>query len=97
MAARALAILAAVFLVAAVGLAALTSSELMLGDEIMHLDKTALEWVSHNSPRWLWIWVELPFLRRPTWLLPACIGVVFAGLATSLNFGKAPTSRRRRS
>lgn len=90
-------VLAAVFLVGAVGIAALTPYGLTLGQGLAMADRSAVEWARSNSPGWLWTWIELPFLLRPLWLLPACLGVICAGLAASFNLGKTSTSRRRRS
>lgn len=97
MTARIFAILAAVFLVAAVGAAALTPLGLTLAQGLLQLDKAWVEWLQARSAGWVWTWVELPFLLRPLWLVPACLGVVCAGLAASFNLGKASPSRRRRS
>ena len=97
MAARIFAILAAVFLVLAVGAAALTPLGMTLGQGMMQLDKTMLEWLKGHSFPWVWTWLEMPFLLRPLWLLPACLGVISAGAALSFNLGKASPSRRRRS
>ena len=97
MAARIFAILAAVFLVAAVGIAALTSFGMTLGQGLLMLHPANLDWLRAQSPAWFYAWVETPFLLRPLWLLPDCLGVICAGIATSCNFGKPSTTRRRRS
>ena len=97
MAARIFAILAAVFLVAAVGIAALTPLGLTLAQGLLLLDKGSVEWARLHSIPLLWTWLEMPFLLRPLWLLPACLGVICAGLAMTFNLGKTTTSRRRRS
>jgi hypothetical protein len=97
MTARIFAILAAIFLVAAVGIAALTPLGLTLGIGIVSYDKAILSWLQEHSGPWLWTWLELPLLQRPLWLLPASLGVICAGLATSFNFGKTTPQRRRRS
>ena len=97
MASRVFAVLAAFFLVAAVATAALTPMGMTLGQALLSLDRTAVEWLRGHSTGWAWSWVELPFLLRPRWLLPACMGVVCAGLAMSFNRESRSTSRRRRS
>ena len=97
MAARIFAILAAVFLVLAVGIAALTTFQLTLGQGLLMLNPSWLDWLRSHSATWVWNWIETPFLLRPLWLLPACIGVVCAGIATSCNFGNPSATRRRRS
>ena len=97
MAARIFAVLAAAFLVVAIGIASITPFGLTLGQGLLMADASALKWVQAHSGRWLWNWVETPVLSRPLWLLPASAGVVCAGLALSFNFGRASQSRRRRS
>ena len=97
MVARIFAVLSALFLVLAVGIAALTPLGQTLAQGLLRVDPDMLKWASQNSPGWIWNWIEIPFLLRPLWLLPASAGVVFAGLAASFNLGKASTSRRRRS
>ena len=97
MPARIFAILAAAFFVVAVGVAALTPLGLTLAQGVMQMNHTVLDVAKARSFVWLWEWVELPFLLRPLWLLPACLGVIFAGIATSFSLGKASPSRRRRS
>ena len=32
---------------------------------------------------------------RPLWLIPACLGLICVGMATTLNIGDAPPRRRR--
>ncbi len=97
MTARIFAILAAVFLVAAVGIAALTPLGMTLAQGLLQVDKGFVEWARSHSLPWIWTWIEMPFLLRPLWLLPACLGVICAGLAMTFNLGKASTTRRRRS
>lgn len=97
MAARVFAVLAAVFLVSAVALASLTPFGLTLGQGLVQWDEAAPAWLQRHSLAWAWDWVELPFLLRPLWLIPATLGLVCAGLAASFNFGRASPSRRRRS
>lgn len=97
MAARIFAVLAAVFLVVAIGFATLAPKEMNLGQGLTEISRTALTWSKDHSPDWLWQGVEMPFLRRPLWLLPGSLGVICAGLATTLTFGSPSPSRRRRS
>jgi len=96
-ASRIFAALAALFLVGAVAIAALTPFGMTLGQGLMLLDGTWLSWLQKQSPAWGWAWLELPFLLRPLWLIPAGIGLICAGTAVSLNFGRASPSRRKRS
>jgi hypothetical protein len=97
MASRIFALLAAVFLVGAVAIAALAPRALTLNAWLLQVDREVVRWMNAHSLPWVWSWVEEPFLLRPVWLLPACVGVVCAGLALTFNRGKSPSSRRRRS
>ena len=45
----------------------------------------------------MWSGIELPFLLRPLWLIPAALGLICAGAAATLSFGKPSPSRRKRS
>lgn len=96
-AARILAVLAALFLVTAVAILALTPLGMTLGQGLALVDGSALPWLQQRSAAWLWIWIETPFLLRPLWLIPAGAGLICIGAAASLNFGKASPSRRKRS
>ena len=96
-ASRIFATLAALFLVSAVAIAALTPFGMTLGQGLMQMDGTWLSWIQKQSPPWSWTWLELPFLQRPLWLIPAGMGLICAGAAASLNFGRASPSRRKRS
>ncbi len=95
MAARVFAVLAALLLVASVAIGMLTPPGLTLGQGLLMLDHEATGWLRQNSPAWLWNWVEVPLMIRPLWLIPACLGVICAGMATSLNLGDASPRRRR--
>lgn len=97
MLARVFAVLAAMFLVGAVAIAALSPVGMTLGQGLMLLDGGGLALLQRVSPAWIWSAIELPFLLRPLWLLPGGIGLICAGAAASLNFGKASPSRRHRS
>ena len=96
-ASRIFATLAALFLVSAVAIAALTPLGMTLGQGLMLMDGSWLAWMQKQSPAWGWTWIELPFLLRPLWLIPAGIGLICAGAAASFNFGRASPSRRKRS
>ncbi len=97
MAARIFAVLAALFLVSAVAIGTLTPQGLTLGQGLLMLDRGSPVWLKEHSIDWLWDWLWVPFLVRPLWLLPACLGLICAGMAASLNIGNASHSRRRRS
>ena len=96
-ASRVLATFAALFLVTAVAIASLTPLGMTLGQGLMLLDGGWLAWMQKHSASWVWTAIELPFLLRPLWLIPAAIGLICAGAAATLNFGKASPSRRKRS
>ena len=85
-ASRIFAALAALFLVAAVAIAALTPFGMTLGQGLMLMDGNWLTWMQKQSPAWSW-----------AWLIPAGVGLICAGTAASLNFGRASPSRRKRS
>ena len=98
---RALAVLAAVFLVSAVALAALGPPNVPLGAALFMLDRDILASVegglqAHLS-RWMWNEVVMPLLMRPAWLLPAAVGLVCAGVSLTLTNRQRPqrSSRRR--
>ena len=97
MTARLFTVLAAVFLVLAVALAALAPVGMTLDQGLQVVSDTLDPWLRGHSPAWLLDWVELPLLARPLWLAPAALGVVCAGFAASCSFGTASPSRQRRS
>ena len=95
MAARVFAVLAAVLLVVSVAIGTLTAQGLTLGQGLVILDHDMAGWLREHSPPWVWNWIEVPFMLRPLWLFPACLGVICAGMALTLNLGDAPPRRRR--
>lgn len=95
MAARVFAVLAALLLVAAVAIATLMPQGFTLRQSIALLDQEGPIWLRDHSAPWLWTWVEAPFMVRPIWLLPAFLGLICAGMATTLNLGDASPRRRR--
>ena len=102
MLARILAVLAAVCLVAAFGLATLLPPMTTLAEVLAGLDHPFLVWlqsaVQGHGSDWVWSNLFVPVLGRPDWLLLACLGVVFAGAALTLSSRKGVTrSHRRRS
>ena len=94
MAARVFAVLAALFLVASVAIGTLAPG-LTLGQGLVMLDHAGPVWLREHSAAWLWNWLEVPFMVRPLWLIPACLGLICAGMAASLNLGSASPRRRR--
>lgn len=103
-ASRALAVLAAATFVAAVALASLlqptpTLAGLLMMDDA-HMLYAMRDYMLGHLPAWVWNDMALPLLLRPCWLLPVCLGIIFAGGATSFAFrggGGVPRSHRKRS
>ena len=99
---RILAVLAAANMVVAFALAALMPTMMTLGQLIGEIGNGAPQavrdfFVEGLSP-WVWLNIAMPLLLRPGWLLPACVGIVFAGGAMTLSSMKdVPRSHRRRS
>jgi hypothetical protein len=49
-------------------------------------------------PAWVWVHLTVPLLVRPAWLVPACAGLIAAGLSMTLaSRAAASASHRRRS
>jgi hypothetical protein len=99
---RALAVIAAIFLVGGIAIAMLFPANMPLAQMIYTIDGNALDWVESSLrkaiPAWAWAWVVLPMLVRPAWLLPASIGIVAAGLSiTFTRRAETGSPRRRRS
>lgn len=99
---RVLAVLSAVCMVSAFAIATLVPPMLPLAQLISMADGNILfaahEYALQNWPVWVWAHLALPLLLRPAWLVPASLGIVLAGSATTLASRKsAPRSHRRRS
>lgn len=100
MAQRILAVLAAVFLVSAVGLATLGPPDMELGQmlAVVHegMPRALQSFLQQHLGAWAWEKVVVPLLVRPAWLIPAALGIVFGGLAVTAAPGRgAPRPRRR--
>jgi hypothetical protein len=97
---RVFAVLAAVFLVGAVGLATLAQPDMPLGQMLFMVDGSFMNGLEadtkHYLPLWVWNQLEVPLLVRPAWLIPACIGIVCTGLAVTLAPRRGATRPRRR-
>jgi hypothetical protein len=97
---RVLAVLAAVFLVSSAALATLGPPDLPL-DQMLQLSGGGImrgleEWTRQHLASWVWNDIEVPLLARPAWLIPAALGIVFAGLAVTVTPRRgAPRHRRR--
>lgn len=98
---RVLAVLAAVLLVAAVGVATFGAQSLSLGEALFLLDASSLNvlqhWLDKVWGAWAWRSVVQPLLVRPAWLVPASVGIVCTGLAFSLSNRKTTHRSHRRS
>jgi hypothetical protein len=92
---RVLAVLAAVFLVAAFALANLLPIALPFSELMSMIDHPTLlalqDAVRDHISEWVWRALFLPVLMRPCWLLPLVLGVVLGGASLTV------ASRRRGS
>ncbi len=98
---RILAVLAALCLVAAFGLAVLLPPAMSLADLIARIDHSMLlglqNWMTRNLSEATWRNLVMPLLVRPDWLSPVMLGLVFAGAALTLASRGVKQPRRRRS
>lgn len=98
---RALAVISAVLLVAAVGIGTFGPHTLSLGQALLLLDNASLDkllsWSTRMGGNGLWGAVVQPLLVRPAWLLPASLGIICTGLAYSLSNRKSTHRSHRRS
>ena len=97
---RILAVVAAVFLVGAVAVATLEPPDLPLGLALVEFDNDLVKTAHDGTLRYVgpWLWDDLaqPLLARPAWLLPASLGLIFAGMAFSFS-SRADARGHRRS
>jgi len=95
-----LAVLAAICLIGAFTLLLMLPPMLSLAEEMARVDQMLLvglqDAVRTHLPDWVWQALVLPLLGRPGWLLPLCLGIVFAGAAVSTIWGPVTRSRHRR-
>ena len=100
-ASRILAMIACFLLVASFALATLMPPDLPLGQALLGLDRASLAslhaLVVHHASLGLWQAIGVPILQRPSWMLPAMLGIVFGGLSLSFRPRAAVPTRRRRS
>jgi uncharacterized membrane protein len=98
---RILAVLAAVLLVGAAALAMLVPPLLPLGQVLLMLDHDATNavhtFIGRHFSEWIWSNVAMPLLLRPAWLVPAALGLICAGVATSVSGKKTAGRPHRRS
>jgi hypothetical protein len=93
---RVMAVLAAAFLVGAFALATVASPDIPLGAALYTLHPQSLYVIQAHLSAWLWSGAAMPLLVRPAWLVPACLGVVCAGLALTAASRKGPQRSPRR-
>lgn len=98
---RALAVLAAALLVAAVGIATFGAESISLGRALYLFDHDILDklpaWSGRVLGNWVWTAMIQPMLVRPAWLIPASVGIICAGLSLSLSNRKTTHRSHRRS
>lgn len=95
LAARLFTVLAAVMGVASVALAALLSVDYALADALVMARPDAIQWLQDHTTPWFWNNVQAPLLVRPSWIIPAMLGLLFGGAATSVSLRNAAPSRGR--
>ncbi len=101
-AAKILAVLAAILLVGSVALATLGPPYMTLSEGIRAIDGVRLAAMEHyvrtHLSSWLWVHPLTALLTRPIWLLPASLGLICAGAsATAATRPSTSPTRRRRS
>ncbi len=98
---RTLAVISAILLVAAVGIATFGPESVSLGQALYLLDHDVLDklrgWSTRVLGNWVWTSVVQPLLVRPAWLVPASAGIVCVGLSFSLSNRKTTHRSHRRS
>jgi hypothetical protein len=96
---RVFAVAAAVFLVGSVALASLLPADMRLDQAIQAWHPSALVRLQAatiaNFGHGLWSTLFLPFLGRPVWLIPVCLGILCVGGAVSA-LTRLPAERTRR-
>jgi hypothetical protein len=81
-------------LIGAFALATLGPPGVPLGHVLFTLDTPVMDWVQHHVGGWIWLNVADPLLFRPAWLVPAALGIIFAG--ASLTLASRPQTHRSR-
>ena len=93
---RAFSLLAAALLVGAFALALLGPQDMTLGEALHGFDTGLVPRMQALCGPTLWRGVT-PLIARPAWLPIAALGLVAAGVATSLGTSRPSQTRRRRS
>ncbi len=93
---RVFSLIAAVLLVGAFALALLGPQDMTLGEALHGFDTGLVARMQALCGPLLWRAVA-PLIVRPAWLPIAALGLVAAGIATSLGTSRPSQTRRRRS
>jgi hypothetical protein len=101
-AAKSLAVLAAVCFVIAFALANLLPTVTQLGRLVTMASPTMLpavhDFLHAYRCEWMWDWLLVPLLLRPCWLVPLALGLILAGAAvTAASHRRVPGSPRWRN
>jgi hypothetical protein len=98
---RILAVLAAVFFVAAVGLATVGPGMITSGAALAYVTGNGEvglhNWLVRVVGAWSWDYAARPILIRPAWLPFGALGLIFAGIALSWPPPDATRRSHRRS
>ena len=98
---RVFAVLAAMLLVGAVALATLGPPDVPLGQVMFMIDHDLMgvlhDGVEKHLAVWMWDYVVQPVMVRPAWLVPACLGLLSAGMSATLSTRKTTHRSHRRS
>lgn len=96
---RILAVVSAILLVGSVALATLGPPSVPLGQLLLMIDHGLTDMlrsgIEQHLASWIWSDIAVPLLLRPAWLVPAALGLVFAGAAFSVA-GRKPAGRPHR-
>ncbi len=94
---RVFSLISAVLLVGAFALALLGPQNMTLGEALHGFDAALAPRLEALCGGGVWRAAVLPLMIRPAWLPLAALGLVCAGVATSLGTSRPSQTRRRRS
>jgi hypothetical protein len=98
---RIFAVLAAVLLVGSLAIVSVLPADMTLVQGLAALDGALPEHlqagVMGSVGHFAWMHVFMPFLVRPVWFIPVCLGVMCVGGAVTTIGHAAPKTRQRRS
>jgi len=96
---RTFSVLAAALLVAAFALMIIPPATMSLAQGLSELNHELVMQAQHLVQRalgsWAWVWVCVPVLVRPVWLVPLCLGLLCAGTAATTHPPSQPPHRAR--